>query len=65
MKKILKIYKDILDKKIKNSTFTVFLIIGIIFCSGIVIQNSPNSKANILAIQEKNNQIFKSIIIIN
>jgi len=61
------IYKEIFDKKIKNSSFIIFIIAFLIIFTWNIIPNSSyaNSKINILETQKQNNKNFNTIIQIN
>jgi len=65
--KFYKTYKQLLDVKLKDSTFLVVIIVFLILAVWIIVPNSTlaNSKNNILEIQKKNNLEFQTIIKLN
>ena len=65
--KIYKTYKQLLDVKLKDSTFLVAIIAFLIISVWIIIPNNSfaNWKNNILEIQKKNNLEFQNIIKLN
>ena len=65
--KLYKTYKNLLDVKLKDSTFLVIIVAFLIISVWILIPNTSlaNSKNNILEIQKKNNLEFQTIIKLN
>ncbi len=62
--KIYNTYKELLDVKLKDSTFLVIIIALLIISAGAIIPNKSfvNSKNNILEIQKINNTESNNII---
>lgn len=65
--KIYKTYKQLLDVKLKDSTFLVVIIAFLIISIWLIVPQSSFawSKNNILEIQKHNNLEFQNIIKIN
>jgi len=65
--KIYKTYKQLLDVKLKDSTFLVVIIAFLIMAVWIIVPNSniTNAKWNLLEIQKQNNKNFQNIMMIN
>jgi len=65
--KIYKTYKQILDVKLKDSTFLVFIIVFLIISVWVIVPQSSFAlgKNNILEFQKQNNIEFKNIIEVN
>ncbi len=65
--KLYKTYKQLLDVKLKDSTFLVIIIAFLIISVWIIIPNSSfaNTKNNIFEIQKQNNLEFQNIIKLN
>ena len=60
-------YKQLLDVKLKDSTFLVVIITFLIISVWIIVPQSTiaNSKNNLLEIQKQNNLEFQNIIELN
>jgi len=65
--KIYKTYKQLLDVKLKDSTFLVAIIAFLIISVWIIVPSNSftNWKNNILELQRKNNLEFQNIIELN
>lgn len=65
--KLYKTYKQLLDVKLKDSTFLVVIITFLIISVWIIVPQSTiaNSKNNLLEIQKQNNLEFQNIIELN